>query len=102
MATSSLSKNMDALYQQMEVVRQSHDAKKLASIKTMTESLFDKAAAGRADTGCFDASGMLRAMPINIELQWGQTDRERAARHLAYWQELNVKYQKYSKQCAAN
>jgi hypothetical protein len=45
---------------------------------------------------------MLRAMPVNIELQWEATTPEQTKRHLAYWRELNTKYQRYAAQCAAS
>lgn len=101
-AASNQSKAMDALYQQMDTVRQSHDVKGLEALKSKVQVQFDRASAGRADTGCFDAAGMLHAMPINIELQWEAKNKEQAARHQSYWLELNQKYIKYSQQCAAS
>lgn len=101
-AAPRLSSEMDALYQQMEPVRRSLDKKKLEQVRAIANNLNNKAGEGRADTGCFDASGMLRAMPVNIELQWEASTQEQAKRHQAYWQELNTKYQKYAAQCAAS
>jgi len=99
-AAPPVAKKMDALHEQFETVRQSADKARLRDLRAQAESLNAQVAAGPADTGCFDASGMLRAMPINIEMQWEAQSQAEAARHLKYWNELNTKYRMYAAQCA--
>ncbi|KLN54704.1 hypothetical protein [Variovorax paradoxus] len=99
-ATPSTAQKMDALHQQMESVRQSLNKEQLKVLRDRVEKLNAQIAAGRPDTGCYDASGMLRAMSTNIELQWEAQTQGDADRHLKFWRELNTKYRTYSAQCA--
>lgn len=101
-AAPKLSSEMDALYKQMDPVRRSLDKRQLGQVRAQADHLNTKASEGAADNGCFDASGMLRAMPVNIEFQWEASTPEQVKRHQAYWLELNAKYRRYAAQCAAS
>lgn len=98
--TPATAKKLNALYEQVDAVRQSGDPSKLSQLRDQVEALNQRIAAGRPDTGCFDASGMLRAMPANIQLQWQAGTADEASRHQKFWRELNEKYVRYEGQCS--